>query len=89
MRLQPAAAAAPGAAAGALLALAAAAAVLAAQSLGLAVALPGAQVGAAVAGLVAVVAYGELPLLVPQVVYWLGVVVLLGGIALMTGAGGA
>ncbi|GBF99638.1 hypothetical protein Rsub_12575 [Raphidocelis subcapitata] len=85
LSLQPAAAAAPGLAAGAVWAAATACTLLAAQSLGLAAALAAAQAGLLVAGLWGVLGAGELRFLLPQLVFWISGLAVVGGAALMAG----
>ncbi len=86
LQLHAAAAAGPGLASGALAAAATACCVLAVQSLGLAVAYPVMQAGLFLAGLWGVLLFGELRYLLPMLVYWVSGAVVLGGVALLTGA---
>jgi glucose uptake protein GlcU len=84
--LEPAAAAAPGAASGAVWGAANACTILAIQSLGLGVAYPIVQAGLFVAGLWGVLLFSELTFLLPQLVFWLSGAALVAGAGLLTAA---
>eukprot|EP00775_Hariotina_reticulata_P011257 gene11257-11406_t len=87
--MQPTAAALPGIAAGIVWAVGATSCMLAAASIGLAIAYPIMQAGMFIAALWGMLLYHELYSLKPHLVYWVGGLVLLGGILLLVNAGGS
>lgn len=87
--MQPTAAALPGIAAGIVWSVGAASCMVAAASIGLAIAYPIMQAGMFIAALWGMLLYHELHSLVPHLVYWAGGLMLLGGILLLVNAGGS